>query len=492
MKIKSLYVKNFGKINETRVVLSDGINLICGENESGKTTLHTFIRSMFYGMRRQRGRAAANDRFSRYRPWGNSSYYAGTLTFESGGKIFRLDRDFSREHPKADLICETDGEKLSIEQGDLKMLLGNVSEAVFDNTVSIGQMKVRTDENLLTALRSYMTVYGESQAAGIDVEEALYRLRLSAKKLEKQVNEERRKTQDKLEKLMEHRDYILQEMEGMESLRESPADSPKRERGGSWTKKGILAGAAIALIGLTAAAASGRMLWAGISVSVIGILSAAGLFFWLRQKRKKREREKKRRLQQQWQRESRKQFMEEKEREVYNLESEIEEARLELDKPHPLEEDIKAIHMAQEEIKAIAMKKQSFLGEALQKKMSGILNEVTDGKYKAIHLSDDLTIGIDAREAYVEPEQLSRGTAEQIYFAFRMAAAELLCQEESLPFLMDDVFVMYDDKRLENVLRWLYGCGHQILIFTCHKREKILLEKLGIPYHQVKWKEELC
>lgn len=59
-----------------------------GENESGKTTIHTFIKSMLFGLERGRGRASVNDTFSIYEPWENPNYYSGTLRFESGGKNF--------------------------------------------------------------------------------------------------------------------------------------------------------------------------------------------------------------------------------------------------------------------------------------------------------------------------------------------------------------------------------------------------------------------
>ena len=39
-----------------------------------------------------------------------------------------------------------------------------------------------------------------------------------------------------------------------------------------------------------------------------------------------------------------------------------------------------------------------------------------------------------------------RGTLELIYFAMRMAAGELLCQEESLPVILDDIFGMYEEE----------------------------------------------
>ena len=64
MKIEKLEIRNFGKMQNRTLEFSDGIQLISGENESGKSTVHTFIRSMLFGMTRGRGRAAKNDVYS--------------------------------------------------------------------------------------------------------------------------------------------------------------------------------------------------------------------------------------------------------------------------------------------------------------------------------------------------------------------------------------------------------------------------------------------
>ena len=108
MKIKKLEIRNFGKLHKKTLEFSEGINLIVGENESGKSTVHTFIRSMLFGLTRGRGRAAKNDSYSRYEPWENPAYYAGNMIFESGGKTFSLTRNFYRSDPKAQLICLED------------------------------------------------------------------------------------------------------------------------------------------------------------------------------------------------------------------------------------------------------------------------------------------------------------------------------------------------------------------------------------------------
>ena len=79
MLITELILKNFGKFSDTTVSFSEGMNLIYGENESGKSTVYTFLKGMFFGMERGRGRAAVNDTFSQYEPWENPNYYAGAV-----------------------------------------------------------------------------------------------------------------------------------------------------------------------------------------------------------------------------------------------------------------------------------------------------------------------------------------------------------------------------------------------------------------------------
>ena len=104
MIIKRFIIQNFGKIHDQTFTLSPGINVLYGENESGKTTIHTFIKSMFYGIRRQRGKAAQNDTYSTYEPWDNPAVYGGSLWFESQGQNFRLSRNFYKSSPFCELL----------------------------------------------------------------------------------------------------------------------------------------------------------------------------------------------------------------------------------------------------------------------------------------------------------------------------------------------------------------------------------------------------
>jgi uncharacterized protein YhaN len=63
MKITELILKNFGKFTNKQILLTDGINIIYGENESGKTTLHTFLNAFWNG---KKARACRRNRYIPY------------------------------------------------------------------------------------------------------------------------------------------------------------------------------------------------------------------------------------------------------------------------------------------------------------------------------------------------------------------------------------------------------------------------------------------
>ena len=111
MKLLELHIDGFGKFHDQTFVFHDGINVIYGKNEAGKSTLHTFIRSMLFGIERGRGRAAKNDLYSRFEPWENSGTYEGWLRQESGGTDYSLKQKFRKDNKNFRLINETLGKE---------------------------------------------------------------------------------------------------------------------------------------------------------------------------------------------------------------------------------------------------------------------------------------------------------------------------------------------------------------------------------------------
>ena len=50
MKILDIYINGFGKFHGRNLSFEDGLNIVYGKNEAGKSTIHTFIRGMLFGI----------------------------------------------------------------------------------------------------------------------------------------------------------------------------------------------------------------------------------------------------------------------------------------------------------------------------------------------------------------------------------------------------------------------------------------------------------
>ena len=521
MNIEELHIKNFGKFRDTRISLEKGINLICGENESGKSTLHTFIRSMFFGMRRMRGRASRRDNYSRYEPWENSTCYAGEIVFESGGKRFRLFRDFSKKQEAEQLICETDGERLSVPDGDLEMLLGGVSETIFDNTVSVGQMKSVTGEALAAELKNYMANCQGGVDGNLDIQAAEKYLKEKRKELENGRKDKQRLQEDEKKKLQAQLDFVdrecgrlqknletdresLEQQLSLRQIREKGNKQARRKETGAFGGRAAgagIAGAAAAILllvclgGLLFVKASPVPFFLGMILSVLVLLGLQALRLKSRRRPKSAEppeapeEEKIRELR--WNTERLRREILEKQTEAENLKNEYTEYCLSCGETDSLETDIGAVNLALERLRELSSDMEKRVGSELRRRMSQLLAALTDGRYRAISMDADLTIELHTGERSVPLYRVSRGTLEQVYLALRLSVMDLLCAEETLPLLLDEVFAMYDDRRLCRALQVLAEQERQVLIFTCQGREEEMLRKLSVPYHKIQLQEEV-
>ena len=65
------------------------------------------------------------------------------MKFESGDKEFLLSRNFDRYGKNETLVCLEDAEELSVKDGDLQMLMGDLSPQIYDDTMAMAQMRVK-------------------------------------------------------------------------------------------------------------------------------------------------------------------------------------------------------------------------------------------------------------------------------------------------------------------------------------------------------------
>ena len=75
MRIDRIHIDSFGKLRGIDLSLSQGLNIIYGRNEAGKSTLHAFLMAMLFGMRDRSQRSLEEDPYERYRNWDTPEIY---------------------------------------------------------------------------------------------------------------------------------------------------------------------------------------------------------------------------------------------------------------------------------------------------------------------------------------------------------------------------------------------------------------------------------
>ncbi len=133
MKITKIYISAFGKFKDFTLELSDGMNVIFGENENGKTTVMSFIKMMFYGSSsRQQKQLSAR---KKYIPWSGDKP-AGRIDFEHEGRRYQLERIFGKTESsdKITLINRDTGENLGSDK-DIGRRFFGLSEQAFERSL---------------------------------------------------------------------------------------------------------------------------------------------------------------------------------------------------------------------------------------------------------------------------------------------------------------------------------------------------------------------
>ena len=124
--------------------------------------------------------------------------------------------------------------------------------------------------------------------------------------------------------------------------------------------------------------------------------------------------------------------------------------------------------------------------------LSKNIEEISNGKYSKVTINDESGMVVENnRGEYINANNLSTGTIDQLYLSLRLSMIEDL-SKESLPIILDETFAYFDNTRLENAIKYLIKLtqgenikNHQVIIFTCTNREKEILEKLDFKYNLV-------
>lgn len=602
MEIRKLKINGFGKLKDKDIELKEGINIIYGKNEAGKSTLLKFITGMFYGVSKNKNGGNIPE-IDKVEPWDNEEF-SGKINYVLDNKNeYEVYREFKKKNPK---IFNSNLEDIS-KDFNIDKTKGNqffydqtgLDESTFITSVITKQGEVKLDDksqnNIIQKIsnilgtgedtNSYSKIISKLKKKLNDevgtsntkekpintVEKRINELSIEKEKLEAyqseqfEIEEEIRKikldivdNKERLETLKtanikletikseEGKINVLKKLNEDTKLEIEQLKNESKEKINSLkTNKITLRDKIIISILIIISAIMFIFLrnkYIAILSTLISILYIT--FIAIKINRNKSElKEEKRKYKDkinnanskakaqieeiktiendynQKLNEIYKQYnIKENEnviQEINSLQSKINEKTLKL---HTTEIDYNNINPKLEKLINIEEELESLLNdrkdlkqksyeikkaiETLEmaynkmkeeitpkftEKLSDTIKNVSNNKYNKvkINISGEIIVE-DSNGNYINAENLSLGTIDQLYLALRLASIEEIT-EETMPIILDEAFAYYDNERLKNILEYMSKeyKNRQIIIFTCTDREKSILNSLEINYNLV-------
>ena len=600
MKIKKIKINGFGKLNHKEIELKPHINIIYGNNETGKSTLLRFITGMFYGLSKNKNGQAVAD-IDKFEPW-KEEEFSGKIEYElDSNEKFEVYRDFRKKNPKIfnqnleDIsknftIDKTKGNQFFYDQTGLE-------EEIFMTSVVAKQAEVKLDEKKQNSViqkisnilgtgedtTSYTKIVAKLKKKLNDevgtnltkekpiniVEKRIQEIEKEKKELEnyqeKQfiIDKEKAKKKEELIVAKENLatltaakmqfDKIKAEESKIEVVRKlaegtkeeisSLKESYQEEQGQIKEKRKNQQYGTIGVVLLFIVSILCFILVKHIVIRIIPIVLVVLLGIILFLKNYKRSVEKKERKKDYQNKiknletieKTQTEELEELEKnyrikveeiyqkyqvekieliseEINGLQIAINELTLDLhtielddknispklEKLVNLEEEWeslleykKELEEKREEIKQVLevleisyQKMREEITPKFTDNLSYVINKISDGKYKKVRMNTSGKMLVETKEGeYIDAENLSIGTIDQLYLSLRLATIEEVSKEK-MPIILDESFAYYDNERLQKILQYLSEeyQDRQVIIFTCTKREINALENIKKEY----------
>jgi len=529
MKIDEIKINGFGKLKNKQIQLSDGINIIYGENEAGKSTLLKFINAILYGASKNKNGKNISD-FDQYKPWEESDFSGKIKYTLDDGNTYEVYREFKKKNPiiykgNVDISKEftqdkSKGINFFAEQT-------GIEETAFVNTAIVAQQEVKLDKadtNFIVQKISNLVSSGDDNISfkksmdklnkmqneniGTDrtrekpiniVDSKIRELLQSKKTLSiyqenlSNYEEEKKRLNRKLIELSSQKEEIKIKKNDIDTVQ---IDDIKKKVN-IYTYLLIL----FVIIAVVVFAVV-RNVFADI-VSVIPIIIVLILmkrksnseFEDLKKSRqeilKKYEKEEEK-IQEEINQINLKLHILDNEKE--NIDDKLEElARIEekLEEQENIKDELVSLNISYELAKECLQnayeEMKHNVSPKFQEKLCEITANITDGKYNNIAVNDETGLSVEIENGlYMPVERLSLGTIDEMYLALRLSMLSEISNEK-LPIIFDETFAYFDNKRLKNILCYLQdqNYNNQIIILTCSNREEEILNGLKIEYNLI-------
>lgn len=163
MKLISCYIENYGAISQRTFDFCNDVTTICEDNGTGKTTLASFIKAMFYGLESYRSNAKEFCDRQHFYPFAGGAF-GGNLTFEWEGHTYRIERFFGEKSETADkLTVLCDGIPTDRFGEDVGREIFGIDRQSFERTLFIdsAEMECATTADIGARLNRFLEGSGE-------------------------------------------------------------------------------------------------------------------------------------------------------------------------------------------------------------------------------------------------------------------------------------------------------------------------------------------
>lgn len=136
MKLISCYIENFGNIKQRNFNFDKGLTSVCEHNGYGKTTLASFLKAMFYGLKQTTVRDKELGERARFYPF-EGGKFGGNVVFEKGGYTYKIERFFGKKSATEDTLAVYCGGEPLADAEDIGKEFFGLDEQSFLRTVFI-------------------------------------------------------------------------------------------------------------------------------------------------------------------------------------------------------------------------------------------------------------------------------------------------------------------------------------------------------------------
>ena len=513
MRINKLSIASFGRINSGEYELKNGLNVIYGPNESGKSTILSFIRFMLFGC--QGRRSVNNITFEeKYQPWDNTAL-SGSMEFETFGEKYHTSRSVGVRKEYSTINSSGTNSFEGINPGEA---IYNMNESAFLRSfyLSANSCAIAAEKNddILRCLAnfadtgdeqmSYNTICAkinsdkkQTSAMIAECDNEILSMKQSIERTEalkdraKILNEKLYETDSAIQQLSDNLDDKMDRNNRYQRTMEQYANARL------YQQAKVIIAVVMTLMIVTLCAL--RMAPVAIPLAVVDLLTL--LFVFTGKNKLKKLRDELNSLDQDaklYSDDVKNNLGKTDEKKTQVL-KEIGAIESELEKEYSYEDLCAGIERLEKQKEELCKKMQvlekagdildesycelkKLFSPVLNKKASEIFSALTESKYEDVIISDTFDICVKSDYDYKNSRMYSSETYEMMYLSLRLALCDILGAEDGLPVFLDDCFALCDDQRTKAAVKFLadYASGGKQIVFcTCHSREYEMFRNIG-------------